>query len=125
MGNKYLLGIGLTLLLFGLAVTAERIYFITQSGYVMGTVLGSPNQGANDNPTYYGSVSYKVGDDQYRVRSKIGSGSPWVANSHVGVRYKKSQPSVARIDCFSDLWLIPFCLCFPGALFLFLSRGPT
>ena len=54
----------------------------------------------------YPVVEYQVSDRKYTYRSRSSFGS-YNVGQKVPVVYKVDRPGVARIDTFSDRWLVP------------------
>ena len=112
-GNNGCLWVGLNLL-FALFLAiggwyGYRSFGLVQNGGVAnGTVVNLEQHDSDDSTTYAPVVSYEVDGQNYHMTGSNASSPPaYHVGQKVRVRYDRDDPTLARIDNFWELWLLP------------------
>ncbi len=95
-----------------------RSWTLVQSGgTVTGTVVDIDESTDDDGTSYAPVVEYTVAGERYRMTGTYTNPSPYDLGDKVNLRYDRADPAIARLDSFTDLWLLPAIFIPLGLLF--------
>lgn len=122
--------LGTVFLLFAFYLVVSKALFVQGTAKAIGVVTGQDlveekrehdkDPAQRDMRYYFPRVSFKTSNGQVvEFRSEFGSGrDTYQVGEQVPVRYKISQPSIARIDDFTSMWVLPLVFGVVGLVFV-------
>ena len=93
-------------LFLSLGTAAYNIYFISKSEEAIGTIVDVIAKKDDDGSVFFYPV-YKYQDSLgniYQGKAEVGTGSSYVLNQKIGIRFLSESPHTSRVDSFSNIW---------------------
>jgi hypothetical protein len=116
--------VGLLFAVIGFTFIYNNYIFVSTASNTKGTVVSiERHTGSKGSVSYYPVIKfYPDNGDEVIFTSEIGSNpAPYKINQTVDVKYEPSNPSNAKVDSFTELWVLPGIFSTIGTIFFIIA----
>lgn len=117
-------GVGLLFAVIGFTFLYNNYIFVSTARNTQGIVVSiERHTGSKGSSTYHPVVKfYPENLEEFTFTSEIGSNpAPYKVNQQLNVKYDPENPSNAKIDSFSELWMLPGIFTTIGTVFFLIA----
>ncbi len=122
------IGLGVVVIVGGIAIAAQSMWFQLRSVSTAGTVVDTHiSHDAEGTPTYQPVITFTTRTgEQVRFTDRMGSSRARPTGQRLQVRYRINRPTAARLDTNLRAWFTPCFLVLLGAVFVVIGHfvGP-